>query len=320
MQLVDEQDDVTTGVDLLEHLLEAFLEITAVAAAGHQGPQVQGVQLLVLQCLGHLAVHDRLGQTLDDGGLADTGLADQHRVVLGAAAQHLHDPLDFLLTADDRIELALHGGRGQIAAELVEHQRRRRCAGFSASATGTRFCGLLALVATEQLDDLLTHPSQLGAQLDEHLCGHALALTNQAEQDVLGADVVVAELQRLAQAQLQHLLGTRSERNVPGRRLLTLADDLLDLAAHPFQRDAQRLERLGGDALALMDQTQQDVLGADVVVVEHAGLFLGQHNHPPGAVSESLEHRSPSLPRPAFAQAVHGAAWGSSQTTHPRWH
>ncbi|EIU58845.1 hypothetical protein MM2B1231_0460 [Mycobacteroides abscessus subsp. bolletii 2B-1231] len=47
---------------------------------------------------------------------------------------------------------------------------------------------------------------------------------------------------------------------------------------------------------------------------------MGQHNHPPGAVSESLEHRSPSLPRPAFAQAVHGAAWGSSQTTHPRWH
>ncbi|AMW18262.1 hypothetical protein Chelonae_p0511 [[Mycobacterium] chelonae subsp. bovistauri] len=55
-------------------------------------------------------------------------------------------------------------------------------------------------------------------------------------------------------------------------------------------------------------------------MIEHAGLFLGQHDHPPCAVSESLEHRSPSLPRPAFAQAVHRAARGSPQTAHPRWH
>src|SRR3546814_373010 len=41
----------------------------------------------------------------------DAGLVDQHRVVLGAAAQHLHDPLDFLLAADHGVELALHGRR-----------------------------------------------------------------------------------------------------------------------------------------------------------------------------------------------------------------
>ena len=36
VQLVDEQDDVAAGIDLLEHLLQALLEITAVAAARHQ--------------------------------------------------------------------------------------------------------------------------------------------------------------------------------------------------------------------------------------------------------------------------------------------
>ena len=122
VQLVDEQDDVAAGVDLLEHLLQAFLEVTAVAAASHQRTQVEGVELLVLQRLRNLAVHDGLCQALDDGGLADTGLADQHRVVLGAPAEHLHDPLDFLFPADHRVELALHGGGGQVAAELVEHQ------------------------------------------------------------------------------------------------------------------------------------------------------------------------------------------------------
>ncbi|BDZ55446.1 hypothetical protein GCM10025870_25190 [Agromyces marinus] len=48
---------------------------------------------------------------------------------------------------------------------------------------------------------------------------------------MLGADVVVAELQRLAERELEHLLGARRERDVPGRLLLALADDVLDLLA-----------------------------------------------------------------------------------------
>ena len=126
VDLVDEQDDVAAGADLLEHLLEALLEVTAVAGTGDQRTQVERVELLVLERLGHLALDDLLGQALDDGGLADAGLADQHRVVLGAAGEHLHDPLDLLLAPDDRVELALAGGLGQVAAELVEHEARRR--------------------------------------------------------------------------------------------------------------------------------------------------------------------------------------------------
>ena len=58
---------------------------------------------------------------------------------------------------------------------------------------------LAALVARQQLDDLLTDAAQVGAELHEHLGGDALALADEAEEDVLGADVVVAELQGLAQ-------------------------------------------------------------------------------------------------------------------------
>ena len=150
--------------------------------------------------------------------------------------------------------------------------------------------GLLALEAGEQLDDLLADPVEVGAELLQHLGGDALALADQAEQDVLGADVGVAELQRLAQGQLEHLLGARREGDVAAGRLLALADDLLDLGAHGLERDVEALERLGGDSFALVDQAEQDVLGPDVVVGEHAGLFLGQHNHPTGPVSKPLEH------------------------------
>ena len=47
--------------------------------AGDQGAQVERQQLLVLQRFRHVAVDDAQRQALDDGGLADAGLADQHR-------------------------------------------------------------------------------------------------------------------------------------------------------------------------------------------------------------------------------------------------
>jgi len=287
VDLVDEQDDVAARADLLEHLLQALLEVTAVPGPGDKGTEVEGVQLLVLEGLRHVAPDDVLGEALDDGGLADAGLADQDGVVLGAAGQHLHDPLDLLLAPDDGVELALAGGLGEVAAELVEHGRTGRLA-LGRTAGGDR---LLALVARQQLDDLLAHPVQVGAQLAQHLGRDALALADQAEQDVLGADVVVAELQRLAQGQLEHLLGARGERDVPGGSLLALADDLLDLRPHRIKGDAERLESLGRDTLTLVDESEQDVLGPDVVVVEHPRLFLGEDDHPAGTVGESLEHQ-----------------------------
>src|SRR6202012_1540781 len=105
------------------------------------------------------------------------------------------------------------------------------------------------------------------------------------------------QLQRLAQAQLENLLGAGGERDVPRRRLLALADDFLDLAADALERDTPRVQRLRCYALTLVNQTQQDVLGADVVVVEHPGLFLRQDDDPAGTVGKSFEHRwLPALP------------------------
>src|SRR5258708_29397256 len=75
-----------------------------------------------------------------------------------------------------------------------------------------------------------------------------------------------------------------------GRSLLALADNLLDLVPRGLEADAQRFKCLGGDALALTDQAEQDVLGTDVVVVQHPGLFLSQDHNPPRPVGKPLEH------------------------------
>ncbi len=107
---------------------------------------------------------------------------------------------------------------------------------------------------------------------------------------MLCTDVVVAELKGFAERELKYLLGARGEGDVPGRGLLALADDLLYLLADAIERNAQGLKRLGGNAFTLVDKTQEDVLGTDVVVVEHACLFLGKHNNATGTVRKSLKH------------------------------
>jgi hypothetical protein len=121
VELVDEQDDGAVRVgDLLEHGLEPLLELAAILGAGHERAHVEREDLLVLQPFGHVAADDALRQPFDDGRLADAGLADEHRVVLGAAREHLDDAAHLLVAADDGIELALLGELGQVAAVAGE--------------------------------------------------------------------------------------------------------------------------------------------------------------------------------------------------------
>ena len=88
VQLVHEQDDLALGVgDLLQDRLQALLELAAVLRAGQQGADVEADDLAVAQALGDVAADDALREALDDGGLADAGLADQDGVVLRAAAR-----------------------------------------------------------------------------------------------------------------------------------------------------------------------------------------------------------------------------------------
>ena len=121
VQLVDEQDDpALRRLDLLEHRLEPVLELAAVLGAGDQRAEVEREQALVLDALGHVALRDALADALDDRGLADAGLADQHRVVLGAAREHLHHAADLLVAADHRVDLARARERGDVARVLLE--------------------------------------------------------------------------------------------------------------------------------------------------------------------------------------------------------
>ena len=120
VKLIDEQNHIRRFFELVHHGFHALFELSAVFRAGHERRQIQGNHAFVKQDAAHFALHDAQGQALGDGRLAHAGLADQHRIVLLAAAQHLGHALDFLFATHDRIEFAFLGQFGQIAAEIVK--------------------------------------------------------------------------------------------------------------------------------------------------------------------------------------------------------
>src|SRR3569833_1451330 len=78
VHLVDEGDELAFGFgELLQHGLEALLELTAELRAGDERAEVERIEPRPLQALGHVSVLDALSEAFDDRLLADARLTDQ---------------------------------------------------------------------------------------------------------------------------------------------------------------------------------------------------------------------------------------------------
>src|SRR5262249_30505930 len=66
--------------------------------------------------------------------------------------------------------------------------------------------------------------------------------------------------------------------------------DARDLRANLLDGDVEALEDAGRKTLLLAQQAEQDVLGADVVVLERTGLVLSENDHLACPLGEPLEH------------------------------
>ena len=126
------------------------------------------------------------------------------------------------------------------------------------------------------------------------------------EQDVLAADVVVTQPQRLAQRQLQRLLRPLGEWDVPSRRAIAVRHTLVDHAHHRLPVDAHRAEHDRRHvAPGAGEEPEQDVLGLDGRVVASASLVLRGGDRTLRPRREALEQTvGESLPEPARQPTV----------------
>ena len=258
-------------LDFLEDGLEPLLELAAVLGPGDQRAHVQGDDAAVLQPLGHVAADDPRRQSLDDGRLADAGLADQHGVVLGAPRQHLDDAADLLVPADDRIELVLPGHLRQVAAVLLQ-----------------RLVGRLGVLRGDAL--AAAHLAQrrhascrARARLAEQAAGRP-GVIEQCQEEVFDGDVFVLE-------RLGLVLGLDQDavERGPGMRLIAAAGHFgqalhlaVEAVAQGVDVQAGLPEDGGDDAAVLLEQGLQQVFALDLLLAVASGQLLGRQDRLPG--------------------------------------
>ena len=158
VEFIDKQHHTGLGFPhLLQHPPQALLKLAAKFCPCHQSSQIQGHQPQTLEGIGHFAGHHALGQQLGHGRFAHARLADQHRIVLAAAGEHLNQQANLLVTTHHGIELPGPGRGGEIAAIgaqrtlwiglgfQTERFRLRLAGGRPRRAPGSRWVGRLAL-------------------------------------------------------------------------------------------------------------------------------------------------------------------------------
>ena len=216
------------------------------------------------QHLRHVALDDLLGEPFGDRRLADAGIADIERVVLGAPAEHLDGAPQLQLAADQRIDLAGARLGVQIDAPGVQ--------GALLAASLFRFLGLAAAFlarAAHRTDLLGARPLGDAVRDVVHriIAGHVLLL-----QEIGGVALALGE-DRDEHVGAGHLLAA-------GR--LHVDDGALDDALEAGGRlgvlavDADEVGELGVDIFVEvgLQLLEVDVAGAHdgggVLVVEQA--------------------------------------------------
>ena len=249
VELIDEQDDLAFGfLNLLEHGLQAVLELAAVLGAGDQRAHVELDEVAVAQGARHVAGHDTLGDALDDGRFTDARLTDEHGVVLGATGQDLDSAANLIGTADDRVELAGAGQVADVATVLLQGLK-----------LGFVFGRRHAVIATQLLVDLL-----------DALLGHACVAQNAARlalvlgkchQQMLGHHKAVAHLGGLLLGLLDdadELVG-QTHLLALARNLGRVVDGILCGACELGWVGTDALDNHGDIALAGTEQGRQQV-------------------------------------------------------------
>ena len=204
MDLVDEEDDVLGFDGLLDHTLETLLEVTAILAARHDACDVEHHDMGVTEVGRDPASGYHECDALDERRLAHSRIAQDERVVLAPATEHLHDVADVILATDDGVEFALDGPLGEVDAVLVKVLRRR--------VVGRE---LVLLEERHRGEGILVHDLakalHVDAQPDENLVRLAVRNVHDADEQVLRGDDAGMDLTGIGLRTVEDPQGARRE-------------------------------------------------------------------------------------------------------------
>ncbi len=286
MDLVDEQHRIGMRFELVDHGLQPLLEIAAIAGTRQQRAHVERIDRGLGQHLGHLVADDLPRQPLGDGGLADARVADQQRVVLAPAAQHLDAALDLVVAPDQRIDVAL----SRLGVEIDAVFRKRGVAlriaivvRISGLVVELRRAGHLPRFAVGRILG-----NTVGDEIDRVVAGHVLflqeiggirfALGEDRDKHVGAGHLGAARALHVNRGALDHPLEGGGGHgfgalDIGFERGEVFVDVLDQRPAQLFEVDAAGFHHPG--RVRLIDQREQQVLERGELVAALVGLGQG---------------------------------------------
>ncbi len=192
MQFIDEQNDLPFCVgDFFQNGLQPVFEFAAIFCARHQRRQIQRHKAFGLQHLRHVPGNDALRQPFHDGCLAHAGLANQHRIVLGAPGEDLHHTANLLVAPDYGIEFRAPCQVREVARVFFQCFIRRFWV-LRRDALRSPYTG-------QRLEDGFVR----GALLFQQFTRGIAFLPGNRQKKMLGRDVFILELFGLVEGLLQ---------------------------------------------------------------------------------------------------------------------
>ena len=292
VEFIDEQNNIFHLTDFIHDCFDTLLKLATVFRTRDHKSEVKSDDLFVAKNLRDVARRDFLGEALDDGGLAYAGFSDEDRIIFRAAAEDLNHAFDFAFAADHGIESTFASDLGEIAAECFQ----RGCLRLCFSARGWGLClgfvlegpvfgvvlVIIVLIIWREIridfrEDLVASTLDVNVEALEYARGDAFALTQQPEQKMLGSDVRMVECLGLLVCESEHFFHPWSIGNISSRFLgRTGSNFFFHLHAYGLEFETHPFEDVDRDPLAEFDQTKQQMLSADVGVVESVCFFTSK--------------------------------------------
>ena len=144
--LVDEDDYLGVLLQFDDDGVDAFLELAAILRSCHNGSQVKHNNALAPKGSRDAVFHNALGQTFDDGALADTRFANQDGVVLLTARQDLGHALNLRFAAHHGVEQMVCCGLREVGAKLVDYGCITALVASGAFVVANRCCCNVAIL------------------------------------------------------------------------------------------------------------------------------------------------------------------------------
>ena len=117
MELINEKNNSRIIHRLINHLPETRLKFTAIDSAGNEHAHIKSVDFFVQKNIRYVSLNNFFGQTLHDGSFTYAGISQKKRVVFGASANNLDYPLNFLVTANHRVDIFLSFRIGEMSGK-----------------------------------------------------------------------------------------------------------------------------------------------------------------------------------------------------------